>query len=522
MERESVQREYIIIADLTKNIIHRAVCNRSQEIYGRRLAIQLIREYGDIAAGRNDSGNAIVMVPGFFTGNPAPSVGRMFIATGRRGADGLQMCNITGNLPEALGRNQIAALVILGTYSRGNGILRIRRTSEALDGEEDGFTATMEDLPGATGKDTGRIVRALRAMYGKNCAAVGIGPAGERKLAISALFSTYGDGYPEYHVPRNSFGDVFGSKGLRAVVVETDADAKLRFRGMAEPGTFEGWSTELANRICENEICGSALPSYGAMVLRSGLRNGEVFQRYQEVSAKRIACLTKVDNVHRACTPYCVIGCLNRHVGRKKKAVYRDPLHIEAEAKLKEQFDIDDYALTEWIVERTNALGISPTEYIETAGVYANCTGNEVTPNHLRKWLEELAQDTLTGRVLGGGVDALNQLYPDASPARSEEERSWENRIDGDLREEIVALDNLGFCIFAAFAIVGDEKAWQQIVGMMEAQTGKSWTKEEILCHSRKTMEEERTYIEERATAKALSNLPRFAEILQEYIEIRK
>lgn len=466
----------------------------------------------------------------------------MFIATSRRGADGLQICNITGNMPEALAAEGIAAVVIHGSYSRGNGILRIHRNSgrgrfesqdaisieqcetgaEKMGEDEPAFTATIDELPGATGKETGRIVRALRAMYGKDCAAIGIGPAGERKLAISAVFSTYAAGYPEYYVPRNSFGDVFGSKGLRAVVVETDSHGGQRFRGMVEPEAFERWSTELANRICQNEVCGKALPSYGAMVLQSGLRDEKVFQQFQDVPEKRIACLSDVDNVHRACTPYCVIGCLNRHVSRKKKSVYRDPLHIEAEAKLKDLFDIEDAPLTEEIVERTNAIGISSTEFIETAGVYAACIGSKGTPSRLRKWMEEMEHDTVIGRMIGGGTDALSMLYPDISLMRKAQERSWENQIDRDLREELIALDNLGFCIFAAFAIVGNEEAWQQILGMVEAQTGEQWTKEEILWQSRKTMEAESAYIESRATEKAVSNLPKFAGILQDYIETRK
>lgn len=541
------QNEYIIITNLSERTTRLEVCDREQESYGRLLAIELIRKYGNISAGRNEGGNVIVLVPGLLTGNPAPSVGRMFIATNRGGADGVQICNITGNMPEALSSNGIAAVVIQGIYSRGNGILRIaanpnagamtpaERTSEAgpqMDmPETDGgmqavFTVGIEDLAGAAGRNTDRIVRALRARYGKDAAAIGIGPAGERKLAISALFSTYAAGYPEYYVPRNSFGDVFGSKGLRAVVVESDLVIPQRFRGMVDPERFTEQGTALANLICQNDICGKALPSYGATVLQSGLRDGEVFRRYEEVSVRRISCLAEVDNVHRACTPYCVIGCLNRHVskrvGRRKSTLYRDPLNIEAEAKLRELFDIDDTSLTEDIVERTSGLGISSTEYIEMAKLYSECTNSKGTPSKLRKWLEEIQQDTVIGRMIGGGRNALVLLYPDSCPSRQSEEREWEKQIDPALQEELTALDNLGFCVFAAFAIVGNEEAWKCIAGMMEAQTGEPWTKERILRQSRRTMTAESEYTRDRADRKSLSNLPKFAGILQDYIETRK
>ena len=148
------KNEVVLIINLTDGSVEKKPYPMENTMtYGRLLALELLREYGEPWANRLDEGNAIVLVPGLFTGNPAPSAGRMLLVTQKDGNAGVQICNITGNLPEALGGNGIAAVVICGRCGKENGIIRISNQEVQL-----------ETLPGATGKDTGRIVRALRAV----------------------------------------------------------------------------------------------------------------------------------------------------------------------------------------------------------------------------------------------------------------------------------------------------------------------------------------------------------------------
>lgn len=367
------KNEVVLIINLTDGSVEKKPYPMENTMtYGRLLALELLREYGEPWANRLDEGNAIALVPGLFTGNPAPSAGRMLLVTQKDGNAGVQICNITGNLPEALGGNGIAAVVICGRYGKENGIIRI-------SGQE----VQLETLPGATGKDTGRIVRALRTVYGKNCAAVGIGPAGERKLSAAAVFSTYAEGYPEYYVPRTCVGDVFGAKGLRAVVVEEESQARTHtLRNTENPECFEILATELANRIRRNEICGNALPSYGAAILQSGLNDRTVFDQFSDASVPEIQRMTEFDNIHHGCTPLCVIGCLNRHA-RRQREIFTNPLAIETGALIRKYFGIDDDELTFRIVKQSEDLGISSAEYIEHFRLYSKCIGETVTEESL-------------------------------------------------------------------------------------------------------------------------------------------
>lgn len=397
------KNEVVLIINLTDGSVEKKPYPMENTMtYGRLLALELLRQYGESRANRLDEGNAIALVPGLFTGNPAPSAGRMLVVTQKDGNAGAQICNITGNLPEALGRNGIAAVVICGRYGKENGIIRI-------SGQE----VQLETLPGATGKDTGRIVRALRAVYGKNCAAVGIGPAGERKLSAAAVFSTYAEGYPEYYVPRTCVGDVFGAKGLRAVVVEEKSQARTHtLRNTENPECFEILATELANRIRRNEICGNALPSYGAAILQSGLNDRTVFDQFSDASVPEIQRMTEFDNIHHGCTPLCVIGCLNRHA-RRQRNIFTNPLAIETGALIRKYFGIDDDELTFRIVKQSENLGISSAEYIENFRLYSKCIDETVTEESLIGGLDEIEKDSPEGRILGSGEAGLRMLYPD-------------------------------------------------------------------------------------------------------------
>lgn len=506
------KNEVVLIINLTDGSVEKKPYPMENTMtYGRLLALELLRQYGESRANRLDEGNAIALVPGLFTGNPAPSAGRMLLVTQKDGNAGAQICNITGNLPEALGRNGIAAVVICGRYGKENGIIRI-------SGQE----VQLETLPGATGKDTGRIVRALRAVYGKNCAAIGIGPAGERELSASNVFSTYADGYPEYYVPRGFFGDVFGAKGLRAVVVEeNNREGGFAMRSMVNPERFEILATELANRIRRNEICGNALPSYGAAVLQTGLNDRTVFDQFSDASVPEIQRMTEFDNIHHGCTPLCVIGCLNRHARRQRK-IFTNPLAIETGTLIRKYFGIDDDELTFRIVKKSEDLGISSAEYIENFRLYSECIGETVTEESLIGGLDEIEKDSPEGRILGSGEAGLRMLYPDRMNNDAREERREPSEREKSLREQIVALDSLGFCIFTAFAIIDNSESWKLLAKMTEARLGGDWTEQKLMEQSRKSLQMEADFSRVQAEAKAGTEIPGFASVLEQYREMKK
>ena len=70
--------------------------------YGRGLLIDLFCDHVSDKADRYSPENIIAIVPGLFTGNPAPSACRMLVATIEGREKGIQVSNTTGNMPQKL------------------------------------------------------------------------------------------------------------------------------------------------------------------------------------------------------------------------------------------------------------------------------------------------------------------------------------------------------------------------------------------------------------------------------------
>ena len=111
-------------------------------------------------ADRCDSENALVFVPGLFAGCRAPSSGRMTILS-KGGPSSVQVCNVTGNMPQKLGSLNVCALVVKGRDDDGNAVLHIGSGgAELLHMHElgglytDGVIGALKDIwPGSAEKD---------------------------------------------------------------------------------------------------------------------------------------------------------------------------------------------------------------------------------------------------------------------------------------------------------------------------------------------------------------------------------
>ena len=90
------------------------------------------------------------------------------------------------------------------------------------------------------------------------------------------------------------------------------------------------------------------------------------------------------------------------------------------------------------------------------------------------------------------------------------------------MREQIVALDSLGFCIFTAFAIIDNSESWKLLAEMAEARLGGDWTEQKLMEQSRKSLQMEADFSRVQAEAKAGTEIPGFASVLEQYREMKK
>ena len=188
--------EKILKADLTTERIEVLDYEpKSWGCYGRGLALKLVASSVPHYAGRYSPENAIALVPGILTGCKVASCCRVTIASKRGKGEGLQVCNVSGNLPQKMASLSIAGLLICGKSTEKNAVLHI--------GED---SAEIIHMPELERKDTGTIVERLKKRFGADAAILGVGKAADMQLSLSTFFCTYPDGDPQYHCPREARG----------------------------------------------------------------------------------------------------------------------------------------------------------------------------------------------------------------------------------------------------------------------------------------------------------------------------
>lgn len=496
---------------------------RREGFYGRGLALKLLADAAPLGADRCDPENALVFVPGLFAGCRAPSSGRMTILS-KGGPSSVQVCNVTGNMPQKLGSLNVCALVVKGRNDDGNAVLHIGSGGAEL--------LHMHELGGLY---TDGVIGALKGRFGREAAIVGTGMAGDMRLPLSTFFCTYPDGEPEYSCPRSGFGDVPGSKGLRAVVV---TGGGYFSRECGAPGEFARAGKELASLIVRNEVCGSALPSQGSKALLTLLGEGGTLGggRRRAVGASSSEGIPAGRRKNYCCAPMCVVGCLNRQ-GADGEKCYDSPDQSELEAALRSCFAIDDGPFVSELQRRLRSLCLVLPEFVTAARSYFAATGLEPSRSGLLALVDEIERGSAVGRLVGSRTEGIAAAFPlnealrslTDSPAIADEghfkvKMALEYEAlpgvgDMDLMyRQIFVLENLGLCMFTAFALVNSMEAAELLARLFRCKTGlHGVTGADLIAHAADCIDREREYAVANGAQAPRINVPAFTRVLYRY-----
>lgn len=510
----------IIIADLTARSIDKRQSPTGH--YGRGLAIHLLRSCTPAYCSRLSSENALVIAPGLFTGSPVPCATRAVVAA--RGDGSLAVSSITGDMPQKLASLDMAAVIIKGRADDGNAVLYI-----------DAQGASLLHMPELQGLTCGDIVEHIRSRFGSDCAIIGTGPAADRALPLSGLFTTYPEGTPRYTCPRSSFGDVPGSKGLRAVIVKGNHYFEAP---CADRASLQASGKELARYILDDPICGGALPGLGSITILHLLKSK---QAIPQAPKRPIQPRPKgAGRVNYCCAPMCVIGCLNRHSSGSGR-LYAAPEEAEVRAAMDRCFaDAFDAVALEQISSalstRGLALGLNTTEFVYTAALYLSLIRKTPTENGLMDILEEVAAGTMTGRLIGSGTAGIGRLYPENTTIQSritrpanQNDRAQALRLAqlfpefagmddlNMLYRQIFLMENLGICIFSSFALLNKKETLELLAKLYTYKTGYIATASDLLHYAGECLEAEEALQRDAMIAGAQRSIPEFVKVLYRY-----
>jgi len=494
--------------------------------YGRGLASFLIEKNVPASTDRYDSSNAVVLVPGLCSGTLVPSTGRITIASKKGKSKGIQFADLAGSFSQKLASLNITAVVIKGKSSSENPVTVV--FSEC-------GTHIEKDM-NLKGEVVSNTINEIRKKFSMDAAIIGIGPTGEHLLPLSSLFSTYPEGkVPEYHCTRGGMGDIFGSKGIKALVV----NSKGYFN--AEVWDKEGISKnakKLGKIIVSHPICGGALPGYGSITLMKMLKQGRKIDIPKKSNtSKNTKKDSQLCNINRTCSPICVIGCLNRHL-KEGDSTYSSPAESEVYAALKEALDIDDKAFASTLNKEAFEIGLDSVELVFSIALYYKAIDRIAEKEGIIEILDEIRKLSIIGRLIGSKTQGIYSFYSDKTnlkplvtkPSVNEESKfnilikskpeylSHISDLDY-LYAMMTTLGNFGICLFSAFALIENEDILYTLSNIFYSKTGIKTEPSKIIQYSLACMERESTFETNSKLGSVQKTIPEFVKVLYRYFD---
>jgi aldehyde:ferredoxin oxidoreductase len=265
--------------------------------------------------------NKLVFAPGFLSGTALPNSSRISIGAKSPLTGGIKESNVGGTVAAALGRLEIAAIVIEGQAPDGD--LSLLRIDEQGD-------ASLIPAHGYKGMRTYSLVRKLLDAYGEKTSVLCVGPAGEFQLATASIQSSDVDGHPCRAAGRGGLGAVMGAKGLKALVVDQ------RGKGsdlVADPDAFKEAVKAVVKLVQADHMSAEVMPKLGTAALVAPVNLMGAFPSYnarrgvldgwEKISGEAMAQLIQErggDTTHMGCSQ-CMVHCSNVFVDEEGRYV---------------------------------------------------------------------------------------------------------------------------------------------------------------------------------------------------------
>jgi aldehyde:ferredoxin oxidoreductase len=283
-------------------------------IGGRGLTSELI--YTEIPAECDPLGpeNKLILAPGLLSGTELVNTCRLSIGAKSPLTGTIKESNVGGTISDDLARMGIAAIIIEELPdNNGQFILKVNANGlpELIASEDYRKMCTYA------------LVESLLGTYGKKNGILCIGPAGELRMSIASIQASDVDGRPCRAAGRGGMGAVMGSKGIKAIVVDSSKKVPV---STADAEAFKDAAKRFAKAVREAPFSGKALPAFGTAALMGPVNSlgafpcynatKGVFENWEKIGGDALAETIRQrggKTKHMGCSQ-CIISCSNEYV----------------------------------------------------------------------------------------------------------------------------------------------------------------------------------------------------------------
>jgi len=375
---------------------------------GRGLSVRILLDEIEPTCDPLSPGNALVFAPGLLVGHLLSSCDRLSIGGKSPLTGGIKESNSGGTTSLHLARLGIKALILKSCLAGGWKILHLSADGIRFD--------NADDLSNCGAYQTAlELVR----RYGPGQAMAIIGPGGEKQMTTAGILNLDQDGRPSRISARGGLGAVMGSKGIKAIVIDSragkkpdlvDAPAyrlarKTFLEALAnhpQTAIYRDYGTAGVAAMCN---------AFGALPTR-GFSVGQ-FDSIDKIDGDNLRSILinragDASTAH-ACMPGCIIQCSNVFADQSGKAIVA-PLEYETIGLMGANLGIDDLDVIARLNWLANDLGLDVIDLGAAIGVTARAGlidfGNE---KQVIQLMEEISRATPLGQILGNGAAATGE-----------------------------------------------------------------------------------------------------------------
>ena len=347
--------------------------------------------------------NKLIIAAGPLAGTMAPQLGRISVGAKSPLTCGIKEANSGGPAAQKMDRLGIRSIIVEGT-PKDKKLYYLHISSRG---------ATIVPCESYRGMKTYELTTRLQSEHGNKAAIICIGIGGEREYRSASVSFTDMLGDPSRNAARGGLGAVMGSKGLKAVVIDTTGAPALK---MADRETFKKTVKSWVHTLEHDTGCG-LLSTFGTpfAVVNSSYTGSMPADNYtsgkpsgfKSVSAEAIQnkLFERGGKMH-GCMPGCVVKCSILYPDEKGNQL-AGAYEYEAVAMLGTNLGINDPDAIARLKFICDDLGIDVIEIgaaLAVAGSAKKMTpGDEASAIRL---LKEIEQKTEFGEILANGVVA--------------------------------------------------------------------------------------------------------------------